>query len=65
MATLEPTDIVCSVSGCPARTPRRETDDYARAKGWHIWGVKALCPNHAGNRPREKPVQLEGEVPLW
>lgn len=51
------------------------SDDYARAKGWHIWRTvnadgsvcveRALCPDHAGNRPREKPVQLEGEVPLW
>jgi hypothetical protein len=42
------------------------TDDYARAKGWHIWGDAALCPDHSGNQKRQaKPVHLEGEQPLW
>lgn len=42
------------------------TDDYARAKGWHIWQSMALCPDHSGNQKRQAPpVHLEGEQPLW
>lgn len=57
------------------------TDDYARAKGWHVfrqytgefiagepvWNdERALCPDHSGNQKRQaKPVHLEGEQPLW
>ena len=56
--------------------PRRENDDYARTKGWHIWsgttmsgmtvGDLALCPEHAGNMKRQTaPVQIEGEQTLF
>lgn len=67
-------DIACLVPGCLSTTPRREKDDYARVKGWHIYRYRsvdgsehedALCPGHAGNKPREKPVALDGEQPLW
>lgn len=57
-------------------TPRMPTDDYARAKGWHIWRQvnragqvifdKALCPDHAGNAKRQTgPVHMDGEQTLW
>lgn len=71
------TPIKCSAPGCPNTRPRLSTDDYARAAGWHIyrwhelWAQemveleKALCPDHAGNRPREKAQPLEGEQTLW
>lgn len=67
-------DIRCCFKECAAMTPRRETDDYARVKGWHIyrWSSlygeereSAICPEHAGNRRREAPQPLEGEEPLW
>lgn len=69
------TPIKCSAPGCPNTRPRLSTDDYARAAGWHIWRTLnpdtsiasevALCPDHAGNRPREKAQPLEGEQTLW
>jgi hypothetical protein len=69
MTTLDATDIVCSAPQCPVRTPRRESDDYARAKGWHVYRTQdaehALCPGHAGNAKREPPVKVEGEQTLW
>lgn len=66
MRTPEPTDIRCSVGGCPETTPRRESDDYARVKGWHIWQGTALCPRHAGNEKRQTgPVVIEGEQTLF
>jgi hypothetical protein len=78
MSTPGQTDIECSIARCGQTTPRRESDDYARAKGWHIhtwrdgWGPDApmkqvaLCPGHAGNTKREpKPVNLEGQDPLF
>lgn len=71
-------DIECSVATCLETTPRREKDDYARVKGWHIytwrdgWGADAqlrevaLCPGHAGNQKRQAPsVNLEGQDPLF
>ena len=62
--------------GCPATIPARETDDYARVKGWHIYRWKslldgadrmaAICPEHAGNTRRDRtPVQFEGEQTLF
>lgn len=66
MTTPEQRDIECSVGTCPETTPRREVDDYARAKGWHIWGGVALCPRHAGNEKRQTgPVVIEGEQTLF
>jgi hypothetical protein len=66
MRTPEQTDIECSIARCGQTTPRRESDDYARAKGWHIWQDTALCPGHAGNTKREPtPVNLEGQDPLF
>lgn len=66
MTTPGDGDIACTVGGCPETTPRREKDDYARAKGWHIWGNVALCPGHAGNMKRQtRPVNLEGQDPLF
>lgn len=67
--------IECSAHLCQATRPRLHTDDYARAAGWHIWRSinkngdvcteTALCPEHAGNKPRTKPEPLAGEQTLW
>ncbi len=66
MTTPGPGDISCSVGTCSETTPRREKDDYARAKGWHIWGGVALCPRHAGNEKRQTgPVHMDGEQTLF
>lgn len=75
MRKAEATDTACSIDGCTETTPRRENDNYARAKGWHIWpgqdggtgqGYLALCPLHAGNQKRQPtPVNLEGQEPLF
>lgn len=62
--------------GCPATIPYRESDDYARVKGWHIyrWAsldghtprMTAICPEHAGNAKRStEPVHFEGEQTLF
>lgn len=61
--------------GCETTIPHRDTDDYARVKGWHIYRWKALdgtarmtalCPDHSGNRKRDMtPVRFEGEQTLW
>lgn len=71
-------DYRCCAPGCKTTRPRLDTDDYARAAGWHIWrtvsdcpNVKvkeretAICPEHAGNAKRPAPVALDGEQPLW
>lgn len=66
MRKPEATDTGCSIARCTETTPERESDDYARAKGWHIWGGVALCPTHAGNMKRQAPpVNLEGQDPLF
>lgn len=75
MSTVEPTDIVCSVPACLTRRPRLTTDDYARAAGWHIYRQVdssntvvlevALCPDHAGNQPRPRPLSFDGEQTLF
>jgi hypothetical protein len=68
-------DYQCCAPGCKTTRPRLDTDDYARAAGWHIWRThnasgevcveRAICPEHAGNAKRLAPVALEGEQPLW
>lgn len=62
-------DYQCYAPACLATRPRLigdGSDSYARAAGWHVWGDRALCPNHAGNMKRvAKPEHLDGEQPLW
>lgn len=77
MTTSEQMPIECLVPGCHIQTARLATDDYARAKGWHIyrelndnddlgWKERAICPDHSGNQKRQPlPAHFEGEVPLW
>lgn len=80
MRKAEAEDIRCSIDACIETTPRRESDNYARAKGWHIYrhytpahvveGPRvvetALCPRHAGNEKRQTgPVVIEGEQTLF
>lgn len=68
-------DYRCCAPGCKTTRPRLDTDDYARAAGWHIWRQvnwadqvivdTAICPEHAGNAKRPAPVALDGEQTLW
>ena len=75
MQPSEPGDIVCSYPNCEASRPRLDTDDYARAAGWHLWSGKTvtgvdktviLCPIHAGNTKQDRTkLTFEGEQQLW
>lgn len=70
-------DITCDLSECPAMrmglSTDHETEQAARAAGWHIWSGKTvagiyktvrICPEHARGR-RVKTVQPEWDEPMF